>query len=82
MKKLSNTKAELKKSLAYEKSLYLYSVVNHYFQIQSFADVLQNRCSSEFCNIHRKTPMLESLFNKVAGLRTAFFIVHQLKEKL
>ena len=23
----------------------------------------------KFCNIHRKTPVLESLFNKVAGLR-------------
>ena len=34
-----------------------------------FADVLQNRCFSEFHNIHRKTLMLESLFNKVAGLK-------------
>ena len=38
------------------------------YQKQSFADVLQIRCSSKFRHIHRKTPVLESLFNKVAGL--------------
>ena len=30
---------------------------------QSFVDVLQNNCFS-FCKIHRKTPALESFFNK------------------
>ena len=40
-------------------------------QKQLLADVLQNRCCEEFCNIHRETPVLESLFNKVAGLRSA-----------
>ena len=42
---------------------------------QSFADVLQTRCSSKFRKFHRKTPVLESLFNKVAGRprRTPFF---------
>ena len=35
---------------------------------QMFADVLQNRCSLKFLKFHRKTPVLESLFNKVAGL--------------
>ena len=35
---------------------------------QPFADVLQNRCSWKFHNIHRKTLVFESLFNKVAGL--------------
>ena len=33
-------------------------------QKQMFADVLQNRCSLRFRKIHRKTPDLESLFNK------------------
>ena len=33
-----------------------------------FSDVFQNRCSDEFCNIQRKTPVLESLFNKFADL--------------
>ena len=31
-------------------------------------------CSSKFCNIHRKTPVLESLFNKVSGLKACIFI--------
>ena len=34
---------------------------------QSFTNVLQNMRSKKFRNLHRKTPMLESLFNKVAG---------------
>ena len=34
-----------------------------------FADVLQNSCSWKFCNIHRKTSLLESLFNKVSGIK-------------
>ena len=28
--------------------------------------VLQNRCFSKFCKFHRKTPVLESLYDKVA----------------
>ena len=31
---------------------------------QPFPDVIQNRCSEKFRNIHRKTPVLETLFNK------------------
>ena len=31
---------------------------------QPFTDVLHNRCSQKFCNIHRETPVLESLFNQ------------------
>ena len=38
-------------------------------QKQSFADILQSRCSKKFCKFDRKTPVLESLFNKVAGLK-------------
>ena len=34
-------------------------------QKQRFTDVLQNMGSLKFCKIHRKTPMLESFFNKV-----------------
>ena len=34
-------------------------------QTYLFVDVLQNSCFSKFRNIHRKTPVLESLFNKV-----------------
>ena len=29
-----------------------------------FTDVLQNNCFQKFRNIHRKTPVSESLFNK------------------
>ena len=36
-----------------------------------FADVLQNCGSSKFCKIHRKIPVLESLFNKLAGIKRA-----------
>ena len=38
----------------------------YYFQKQLFADVLQNRCSLSFAKIHRKIPVLELLFHKVA----------------
>ena len=46
----------------------------YYFQKQPYADILQNRCCEKFCNIHRKTSVLESLFNKVAGLMACNFI--------
>ena len=32
---------------------------------QAFENVLQNKCSYEIRKFYRKTPMLESLFNKV-----------------
>ena len=35
---------------------------------------LQNKCSSKFPNIHRKKPVMESLFNKVARQKTRHFI--------
>ena len=39
-------------------------------QKQLLADVLKNMCSSKFFrNNQRKTPVLESLFNKVGGLQ-------------
>ena len=37
-----------------------------------FADVLQNMCRWKFCKIHRKTSMLEWLFNKVAELKRLY----------
>ena len=43
-------------------------------QKQSFADILQNSCSLKFRKFYRKTPVLQSLFNKVAGLKTCNFI--------
>ena len=47
-------------------------------QKQAFADDLQNRCSQRFSNIHRKTSVLESLFNTVAGLIVCNFIKNRL----
>ena len=51
-------------------------------QKQPFEDVLQNRCSSTFCNIHRKTPLLESLFNKFIKkrLQHRYFLVNIAKK--
>ena len=46
---------------------------------QSFTDVLKNRCSLKFRKIHRKTPVLESLFNEVAGLKAYNFINKRLQ---
>ena len=41
---------------------------------QPLTNILQSRCSYKFCNIHRKTRVLESLFNNVAGLKAYIFI--------
>ena len=43
---------------------------NHFLKSvpkQLYADVLQNRCSQKFRNIHRKTSVLESFFNKATN---------------
>ena len=48
--------------------------------MQSFADVLQSRCSWKFCNIHRKTPCW-SLFNKITGLNSFNFIKKRLQHR-
>ena len=55
-------------------------------QKQTLAYVLRDGCPQKFCNIQRKTPVLESAFNKVAGLqlsceyceffKNSFFIKH------
>ena len=37
--------------------------------MQPFANVLQNRSSYKFLDIQNKIPVLESLFNKVTGLK-------------
>ena len=49
------------------------------WQKQPFADVLQNRCSIKFHNIHRKTPVLKSPFNKVTGLKACNFVEKKLQ---
>ena len=49
------------------------------WQKQRFADVLQNRCSIKFHNIHRKTPVLKSPFNKVTGLKACNIVEKKLQ---
>ena len=50
---------------------------DHTFK-EPFAHVLQNRCSYKFHKFHRKTPVLESLFNKVAAPQACNFIKKRL----
>ena len=57
----------------FNKSLISFILVKSYYikhvQKQSFADVLQNRSSWNCCKIHRKIPLLNSLFNEVTSLK-------------
>ena len=59
------------RSAWFSKRLSKKKVLNNHFlkslQKQLYAVVLQKRCSKKFRNIHRKTSVLESLFNKVAA---------------
>ena len=43
--------------------------LSYHLQKEPFTDVLQNRCFEKFRKFHRKTPVLESHYNKVAGHR-------------
>ena len=61
-----------------------YFFVNYFFlyKLKTSADVY--RCSSKlvtFRNNHRKTPVLESLFNKVAHLKACSFIKKRLQHR-
>ena len=49
--------------------IFSYSACSWNIQKHSFADVLQNRCSQKFHKFLWKTSVLESLINKVAGLK-------------
>ena len=51
-------------------------MVNCLVQKQPFTDVPQ--VFLKFSNIHRKTPVLESLFNKIADLKGCNFIKERL----
>ena len=51
--------------------LLVFSEDAFYIKNQWFTDVLKNRCLEKFCKFYRKTPLLESLFNKVAGLQAS-----------
>ena len=49
------------------------------FQKQPPAVFCKKSCSLKFRKFHRKTPVLESLFNKVAGLQACKFIKKRLQ---
>ena len=50
-------------------------------QKQPCADVFQIRCSCRFRYIHRKTPVLESLFNKATGPQACNVIKKGLQQR-
>ena len=45
------------------------------------SDVLQNRCSSEFLKFQRKTPVYESIFCNVVGLKACNFVKTRLQHR-
>ena len=51
-------------------------LLQHWYNVQKqpFADALQNRCSKKFHKTDRKTPVLESLFDKAADLKIFYCI--------
>ena len=52
-----------------------------YIQKQPFADVPQNRYSQKFRNVHRKTTLQESLFNKIAVLKACNLIKKKFQQR-
>ena len=50
-------------------------------QKQSSGGALLKRCCYKFCQIHRKTPLLESLFNKGAGPQNCNLIKKGLQQR-
>ena len=49
--------------------------------VRSSHSCFENRCFLKFRNILRKTPVAESLFNKVAGLQPCNFIKYRLQHR-
>ena len=58
----------------FSKQILLFIAVEDYNQKQPFADVLQNSIAlKRFCDIHRKTPLLEQLYKKETPTQVFFF---------
>ena len=57
----------------------LFYIISQYKDMS--ADVFQNMCFKIFCNIQSKTPLLESLFNKMVGLWAYNFIKKGLQHR-
>ena len=55
--------------------------VKDFLVTEAVADLLQNRCSSKFRKFYKKTLVLESLFNKVAGRQACNFIEKRLQRR-
>ena len=55
--------------------------VRSILQKKSFEGVLQSRSSCKFCNIHRKTPVLESLFNNLQIFKACDVIKKRLQHR-
>ena len=53
----------------------------HYFQMQPPEVFCKKWCSQKAWKFHRKTPVLESIFNKVAGLWACNFIKKKLQHR-
>ena len=54
---------------------------SHYLKTHSFSVALKNRCSWKFRNINRKTPVSESLLNKVTDFQSCNFIKKGLQHR-
>ena len=67
------------KSMTYLKNEH--RVMRSKLEKQSFTDIPQNRCPWKFHKFHRKIPVLESLFNQVAGLKICNFIKKRLQHR-
>ena len=59
----------------------MYVLFNIYCIVLLFADILQNSCPQKFRKFHRKTPVFDSLFNKVVGLKACNFIKNRLRRR-
>ena len=65
------TLQDFQSMFGYFSSLYVKGITARSCEKQSFVDVPQNRCSQNFCKVHRKTPAPESFFNKIVCLKTS-----------
>ena len=58
-----------------------FNIKNYTMRSMTFFRVLFRSCSLKFRNIHKKTPVLESLFNKVVGREACNFIKKRLQHR-
>ena len=56
-------------------------LTKYFLKMQPFANVLQNRCSNKFPDIHKKISVLKSFFKKVTGLMAGNFIKKEIQHR-